>query len=181
VRVQRRTQLPGLPTHSDEFLVVAQHITIDLIERWTAQDFADRVELVFEGSDDPEITATAADGPEQIRVLSLIARHKVTGGRHHIGGDEIVTGKTASPTEITYATAESETGDARGRNDAARCRQTEGMGCVIQVTSGTTPFRAHRPPLRLDPHPFHLAQVEHQTIVASPEAGHAMAAAPHRQ
>ena len=44
------------------------------VDDQSRQQFADGMEPVFEGRDDPEIPASAADSPEEIRVLSVLVR-----------------------------------------------------------------------------------------------------------
>ena len=138
---------------------------------------ADRVEPILERRHHAEIAAAAADGPEQIRVLSLAGGDERPVGQDHVRFEQVVDRETVLAGEIAGAAAQGETRDACGRNDAERDRQPEWMSGVIDVTRGAAGLDANRLVGGIDPHPLHRRQVDHQSVVDAAEPGSTVAAA----
>jgi hypothetical protein len=82
---------------------------------------------------------------------------------------------------VAEPAAEGEPGDAGGGDDPAGGGQPERVGGVVEVRPGAAGLGAGGAPLRVDADAAHPAEVQDEPVVAGPEAGDAVAAAPHRQ
>ena len=74
--------------------------------------------------------------------------------------------------------AQRQAGDARGRYDASRDGQAEGMGGVVDVALRATRANPGSPGLGVNAHTFHRRQVDNQAVVHATKAGPVVAAAP---
>src|SRR4029450_11319617 len=66
---------------------------LQLEEHGTAVDVLDRLQLELERRHDAEVSASATEGPEQIRVDVLVRYQKPAVRRHDVGRDQIVAGE----------------------------------------------------------------------------------------
>ena len=89
--------------------------------------------LKGERSDHAEIAATAADGPEQIRVRIRRCRAHLTISANHLGGQQVVDRQPVLAANPSLSTAEREPGYAGVGDDAARRDEPEGLGLVVHV------------------------------------------------
>src|SRR5262249_18490794 len=89
-------------------------------------DRADRMSAEHETGDDAEITAAAAQAPEEILVLCRIGRHEAPVREHHIGLEQVVDRQAILTRQVSRSTAQRETTDTGCRDDACWHRQAEG-------------------------------------------------------
>ena len=111
------------------------------IGRRTEHEFrceSDRAEL--ERDDDPEITASSLQGPEQFRVFRTVRADEATVCRDEFGGQEIVDAQVrASPS----ASRCRPTGSAlrpRCGDQSSGCRPPERRRCGVHIGPGRTAF-----------------------------------------
>ena len=69
---------------------------VELVEEQADIDVVDRVQLELEGGDDPEVAAAAAERPEQVRVLVVLAVTDLAVGGDHLGREQVVDGRGRS-------------------------------------------------------------------------------------
>lgn len=74
----------------------------------TTEAWAHGVEAELELGNDPEVSARAADPPEQIGVLVLVRLHEGPIGSDHVHGQELIDRQPVLPHEPSDAPAEGE-------------------------------------------------------------------------
>ena len=143
-------------------------------------DRAERVSVEVEMGDHPEVAATPAQRPEQVRV--------VVGGRHvdrpvgtdHRGRAQAVDGEPVLASHPALPASEGEATDARLRHHAAGHDEAERLRLAVDVG----PHRAalHRGPSghRVDGHRPHPREVDHDAAIDARQTSHGVPAAPHR-
>jgi hypothetical protein len=137
---------------------------------------ANLVQLEFQGGHHAEIASAATQAPEDILVLTGAGGDKIPVRCDHIGGEEVVDREPERPCQVADATPQGEARDAGGRDDAARRRQAESVGGVIEVppccagvSTGSLTSRVHM-------HCAHRRRVDDQSAIVGPESGRAMRA-----
>src|SRR5260370_40423467 len=85
------------------------------------------VQLELEGRDDPAVSATATQGPEQLRVLVGGSHDRLALRGHHLCGDQIVCTETSLAREPADAPATGQTGHAGGTDEATGYCQAMGL------------------------------------------------------
>ena len=135
---------------------------------------------VLEGRDDPEVPATAADGPEEVLVLGFTGPHQLAIGRHDICGQQVVTGQSIGSVEPAKSAPHGEAGDPGHRHGAQWGCQIPGLRLVIELPQGQAGFGACRAAFGVDPDPLHGGEVEHDPAVTHRVSRDAVAAAPDR-
>src|SRR6266566_765094 len=128
---------------------------LELVEDRTSVDVADRVQPELKGRYDPEVTATAADRPEEVLVLLLAREQELSVRRDNVGRDQVVARKPVVAGEIANPSAQGEAADARGGDDASRARQAERVGRGVVVAPCGPTLGARGPPFRIDAHATH--------------------------
>jgi hypothetical protein len=123
------------------------------------------VKAEFKGVDDPEVATPTANPPEEIRVLVQAGLHEFSICRYDIGRKEVIGGKTIFTAKPAEATAECQSGDASGRDDAARCGKAECLRLVVNVTPGGATLDAGSTCFRIDIDSVHQRQIDHEDIV----------------
>jgi hypothetical protein len=149
----------------------------DLPEDRTGVHVADGMRAKQEARHHTEISAAAAQRPEQIRVLALARRDEAAVSEHHVRFQQVVDREAVHATQVTAAAAESETGNARGGNNACRNCQAECMRGVIDVALRAAGFDANRARRRVDADSFQPAEIDHDPAVAAAETGAVVTAA----
>ena len=148
------------------------------VDEQARQDRADRVESVFEGGDDPEVPAPAAQAPEQVGILLGTRRQHPAIGRHDVGGDEVVAGQAVLPHQPPQAAAERQAGDAGRGDEPAGRRQAERLGLAVELAVGHPGLGPHGAAGRVHADALQPTQVDDQAAVTQRLAGDVMAAAP---
>ena len=76
----------------------------------------------LERGDDAEVAAGTADGPEEIFVFGGARPVELAVGGDDVDREQVVYRQPMLPAYMTDPAVQRESGDARGRDDAARCR-----------------------------------------------------------
>jgi hypothetical protein len=71
----------------------------------------------------------------------------------------------------SHAAGERQCCDPRGRDDAGRRCLSEGVRCVVDVAQRQPPPTRNCRRRRIDPHPLHHGEVDHQAVVHAGEPG----------
>src|SRR6202040_2225106 len=119
--LKRREASHGLGCIFDVVAVKAQQVAgiLQLVKHRAAVDVLHRVQAEFEGRHHAEVAATTTDGPEQVRVLLFAGDEKLSIRGHNVGGNQVVERQAVPAGEVSDATAEGQTRDSCGRDDAA--------------------------------------------------------------
>ena len=94
-----------------------------------------------------------------------------------VDGEEVVDREAVLAHQPADPAAQGETGQARVRHDAGRHRQPEGLRLPVKLAQPDPRLGPHRAVDRVDPHPLHQGEVDHQAVVAHRQAGKAVASA----
>src|ERR1700730_18922247 len=93
------------------------------VEACAAEHRADLVETEFERSDHSEVTATAAQAPEEVLVFGGTRCEQTPIGGDHIGSDHVVDSEPIFGVQITPAAAQRQARHTDGRKNAlCRCQ-----------------------------------------------------------
>ena len=153
---------------------------LDLPEDRTGVDVRDGMRTKQEARHDAEISAAAAQRPEQIRVLALARRDQPAVGEHDVRFQQVVDREPVHAAQVAAAAAERETGDAGRRNDARRNCEAECMRGMIHVALRAAGFDANRARRRVDANSLEPTEIDHDAAVAAAETGAVVAAAANR-
>jgi hypothetical protein len=97
------------------------------------------VQAVLECRHDAEVSAAAAQRPEQVWVLILAGAHEVAIGGDDVRRDEVVAGEPAGTGEMPDPAAEREPGDARRRDQPAGHGEAERLRLPVEAPHFTPP------------------------------------------
>src|SRR6476660_10514076 len=111
--------------------------------------------LKQERRDDSEIPSTAAESPEEIRVLISAGCQKCPVCCDDFEGQHVVTSQAVLADQPTNSPAEGETGNTGLGNNARGNRQTERMSFPIDITKCCASLNAGRASGRIDEHRAH--------------------------
>ena len=139
------------------------------------------MEAVLEGGDHAEVASPAAQRPEQVGVVGLAGDHELAVGGDDVGRDQAVAGHAVGAPKPALATAERQPGDPGRRHDPTGRGEAEELGLAIEIPPGRPAAGTGGARRRVDPHPAHRRQVDHEPAVAGPEAGHVVPPAANRQ
>ncbi len=140
-----------------------------------------RMQLELKGGHHAEVSATSAECPEKVFVLLLAGHEEIAVRCYHVGGDEVVTGKTIFPGQITDATAQGQACYTRGTYDAPGGGQAEGVRRVVEVGpcgAGLCPCCSR---LRVHTNAGAVDEVQDEGVIPRTKTRGAVAAAPHSQ
>jgi hypothetical protein len=155
----------------DEVPPEAEHLR-SLVQRpedWPAVDSADRIATKEERSHDAEVPATAAHGPEEIRVLRSAGRDQATVREDDVHAEEVVDGQAVLAAEIADPAAQGQAAHARRREEPARHGQAERVGRMVHVAPEAPPVDPHGLALLVHPDTLQPRQVDHEPPVADAE------------
>ena len=127
-----------------------------------------------------EVSAAAANGPEQVGLLVLARAQDLAFGGDELDRDEIVEREAILAHQPAQPAAEGEPGDARAGNHAARDRQAVQLRLAIELAPGDAALRPHRSVLGIDVNALHRRQVDHHPAIDGRASGHVVAAAANR-
>jgi hypothetical protein len=152
-------------------------------DRPGTHDRPDRMKAVLERAHDAEVPTTAAEAPEEVRVLILAGHELLALGRHQVDRDQVVDRGAVLSHEPADAAAQGETRDAGVGDDPADRRQAVKLRLAVELSpehAGLGPGGARR---RVDPYPLHVREVDHESAVAERVTPDAVAAGAdrHRQ
>ena len=118
---------------------------VDVEEHRATHDIADRVGPEGEGGDDAEVAAASAKRPEQVRVPLGVRGDHGPVGQDDVGGEQAVDGQAELAAQVADPAAQGEAADAGGGDEAARHRQPERVGGVVDVAPAWRRPRPGRP------------------------------------
>ena len=127
-----------------------------------------------------EVSAAAANGPEQIAILVGAGHDKGSVGQDDVGRQQIIDGQAVLPRQVSHAAAEGQAADAGGRDDSGRHGEPEGMRGMVNVAPGATAAYAHGPCRRIDVNVLDGGEIDDQAVVANSQTSGVVAAAPNR-
>ena len=142
-----------------------------------ADDGADLVQPEQERGDDSEVAAAAADRPVEVRILVGGRPHALAAREHDIRLEQVVDRKAVLARQVAEAAPEREAPDAGRRDDPARRGKAVLVGGPVDLAPGAAAADPDRPGLRVDLDPLHRGEVDHDAVVARPEAGPVVPAA----
>ena len=138
------------------------------------------MQAVLERGDHAEVTAAAAERPEQVCVLSLRGAHDLPVRRHELHRHEAVDREAERALQVPDASAERQPADARVDEGPTCAGQPERLGRGVVLLPGrTTSGDRHALP-GVDMDRAHAAEVSDDGGVPDAMAGHAVPAASHR-
>ena len=126
---------------------------------------ADGVERVLERRGDTEITAAAANGPEEIRVLVGAGAYHTAVGHHHVGGPQVVECEAVLRHQPANSAAQRQARDPRAADDAAGRGQSVQLCLAVELFPQHAALRAYRAYTRVHVNAFHRRQIDHHTLV----------------
>jgi hypothetical protein len=109
---------------------------LQVVEDRPGEHLAHLVQPVFQRRHHAEIAAAPAQPPKQVLILIRAGGHEPSLRGDHVGGDEVVDREPARPCQVADATPQGQARDAGARDDAARRRQAERVGGVVEVPPG---------------------------------------------
>ena len=110
-------------------------------------------------------------------MLRRVGGHKAPVGQHDIRLDQVVNGQAVLAREIAVAAAQREAGNAGRRDDPGRHGQSKRMTGMIHVALRATGSHPHGAVRRIDAHPLHQGEIDHQPVIATAQSGPVVAAA----
>ena len=137
------------------------------------------MQSVFNGRDDAEVAAAAAQRPEQIGVFSRVRHSELTVSGHDIGRDHVVDGETVLAHQPAQAAAECESRDAGVRYHTTGRGKPERLRLAVQFTPDDAALDVRRSLGRVDADAFHRRHVDHQAAVVGAIPGRAVATVAH--
>ena len=99
---------------------------------------------IFERGDDPEVSSTSLQPPEEIGVLLCTRMKETTISGDDVGAQEVVTNQTVLAGQPAEAATEGEPGNPGGRDCPADRRQPEGLRLVIELGPDDASFSPRR-------------------------------------
>ena len=143
-------------------------------------DRPDGVEPVLEGRDDAKAAATAAQSPEQIRVVLGACPEDAPVRGDHLRGEKVVRREAVLRHRPAEPAAERQPGDPRRRDDAPCYGEPVELRGRHELTPRHASLGACRPPRGVDEDAAHGREVDHDSAVADGLAGDVVAAATDR-
>ena len=193
------TQMPGFVNNAKVFRIKdmennvvcygdvaseeAQHVAgaVDLVEHHPAVDVLDLVQPKCQRRDNAEVSTATPQSPKEIGVLIFARANGFAVGGHHVCSDEVVARQTAAAREVTDATSKREARHTGRGDDAARRRETERIGRVVEVPPRRTSSHRCRRRSRVDADIAHRAQIDDDSLVDRAKPRHAVRATPDRE
>src|SRR5208283_3997413 len=119
----------------DEFAISAKDVRslLKRPERGSEVHHADGMQAEFEGGHYAEVSAAAADRPEQVAILARVGGYKPAVREHHVNREQVVDGEAVLAGEVADASAQGETTHAGGGYETAGRGHAEGMGGMVDV------------------------------------------------
>src|SRR6185437_1628624 len=102
----------------------------------------DVVQGELEGGDGPEVPAAPAQRPEQVLVLVLARGEDAPVGGDDLRAHQVVAREAAPAREVADASAQRETADAGGGDDAPGGGEAVCVGGVVEIAPGGAAARA---------------------------------------
>ena len=146
----------------------------------TAEDHVERVRLELEGGGHAEVAPSAPKRPEQVGIAVLVDESHLAVRRHQLDAAHVVGRKAVLAHQPAEPAAKGEAGHARGAHHAAGRGLPVRAGGAVVLIPGDTALADRPAPTRVDGHPAHEREVDHQAAIRDGSTGHVVAAASHR-
>ncbi len=137
---------------------------------------ADRVRAELEARDHPEVTAAAAQRPEQVLVLAGARSHHAPVGQHHLGRPQRIDRQAVMAHQPAHAPAEGEAADAGVRDLPGRHGEAVLLRRGVQLSQQRAAAGPDDPALGVDVDRVQPPQVDAERAVAHRPARHRVAA-----
>jgi hypothetical protein len=115
--------------------------------------------------------AAGAKRPQQVLIRRLARGHEASIRKHDVGFDEAIGGEPYCRFRSRRPREKRQSCHPRGRDDAGRRCLSEGARCVVDVARKAAAAHPHCRRRRIDPHPLHHGEVDHQAVVYPGEPG----------
>ena len=113
-RQKREPAAYGIRRFHNEFAIELHDVggVIQIPEHGSRDHGIHRMRLEQEGRDHAEVSAAAAQRPEQVAVLLCVGDHEPAVGQNHVGAQQIVDGQAELARQMSDAAAERQAADA---------------------------------------------------------------------
>ena len=159
----RRRPHQVTPCRDDRFGVLQS------VHEQAPEQLVDRMKSEREVDDDAEVTAAAAQGPEQLLVLARGRAHDSRVGGDDGGRDQVVERQAVHAQQVPDSSAEREPGHAGVSERPARRREPVPLTRRVEILPQRAAPASCRPCPAVDPHLTHQTQVDHDAAVADAE------------
>ena len=148
-------------------------------EDHSAEHGVDGLQLILEGRHDAEISAAAAQGPEQVRVFIGAGADEFAVGGHDLEGSNVVDGEAVLSDQPAGAAAERQARDPSVRNDTGWRRQAVNVSFLVEISKLCAALHVSDLVLRVDVDAAHKGQIDDHSVVAESPAADIVSPAPH--
>ena len=124
-----------------------------------------------------EISATAANGPEQVGIVIRIRLYKFPIGQHDIRREEIVDGESALAGEVPDASAEGQSTNSGGRNNSAGSGKPKHVRGMIDVAPCASAADGDGARCRINARVFYRSEIDDQAVITNSQASRVVSAA----
>ncbi len=141
----------------------------------------ERMQLESEARRDAEVAASAADRPEQVRVMLGVDAQELAVGGHDVGREQGVDRQSVLADEIADTAAERDPAEPDRTRVPEAGREVMGRRRGRVLTGGQSGLGPGGPPVHVDLERLHVAQIEHDAVVDHGVSRAAVAAAADRE
>ncbi len=146
-----------------------------------AEDHINRMQTILEAGDDAEVTPTAAQCPEEIRVVIGIHMEQVAIRGDDVHRQQVVDGEAVLAHEIADAAAQRDAADAHRTRIAKPDREAMRARRGGDFRRRQARFGPHGRSIDIDLQPLHARQVEHDAAIRNAKTRHTVTAAADRE
>src|SRR5215472_16868984 len=139
------------------------------------------MELVFEGRQHAEVTASAANSPEKIWIGVLTGLDFPSVHGYHACRQKVVTRASIFGHQQPFSAAERQACDPYGRAATRRRGQAEALSGLVQIAHEGAGLRANHELASVDFDSVHCGEIDHHPAVAHTESSAAVTSAADRQ
>jgi hypothetical protein len=150
------------------------------VDQHARADAGEIVQAAAHGGHDAEVSAAAAQCPEQLRFIGLVGDDNASISEHDLCGQQIVERQAEASDQWPVAAAQGEPGHADGAARARHGRDAKRIRHGRHVGSARASRNHCATAIGSDGHPVHAAEID-DDAGAQRAAGPVVPAAPHRQ
>ena len=111
--------------------------------------------LIFERRYYAEVSSTAPEGPEQVRVLLVARPQQLPVGAYDVGAQQVVAGEAIFPIQVTDAATQGKARNPGRWYDAPGRGQTKSLSFSIEIAPSGSAFGTCCPPVRIHANSLH--------------------------
>ena len=141
------------------------------------ENFANGMQPILERSSDPEVSASAANGPEEIGIGVAAYLELPSVNRYDVSREKVVARRTEHGHQDPFAAAEGETRNSYIGATAHRRGQAEWLHRLVEIAYQRACLRVGDALLFVDFDSLHCGEIDYDAAIAHAESGAAMAAA----